>query len=130
MFSDAYRATVPYLLEKKKPSSWTICVGADGDFASRAGPSITQGAMYSFCTAATRELADTNVRFNEVYLKLRVQFDEVAEGTWMTKVSDFAKNYELLLEKSEVKGARVWVRSEDECKGLVFEVKELPAVMG
>jgi hypothetical protein len=129
-FPDAYRATVPYLLEKKTPASWTICTGADGDFASRAGPSVTQGAMYSFSLAATRELAETNVRFNEVYLRLRVQFDEIAEGTWMTKVSDFAKSYENLLKRPEVKGARVWVRSLEECKELVFETRDLPPVVG
>ena len=86
--------------------------------------------MYSFSLAATRELADTNIRFNEVYLKLRVQFDEIAEGTWMTKVSDFAKHYENLLKRPDVKGTRVWVRSLEECKELVFEARDLPPVMG
>ena len=91
---------------------------------------MTQGAMYTFATAATRELADTNVRFNEVYLNLRVLFDEVAEKTGMHKVSDFSKNYEFLLERPDVKGARVWVYSKEDLHELRFETKQLAPVLG
>lgn len=125
--SDAYHATIPYLLEKKTPTSWTVCVGADGDFGTRAGPSMTQGFMYSFANAATRELHKTNVRFNEVYLCMRVLFDEIAEQyDGVYKVSDFSKNYEFLLERPDVKGARIMVSNDAELKELKFETKKLP----
>lgn len=91
---------------------------------------MTQGAMYSFSVAAARELADTNIRFNEVYLALRVLFDEVAEQTGVDKVSDFSKNYEFLLERPDIKGARVFVRNKQELHELKFEAKELPPVYG
>lgn len=86
--------------------------------------------MYAMANAATRELADTNIRFNEVYLSLRVQFDEIAERIGVTKVSDFAKNYELLLERQDVKGARVFARDAAELNELKFETKQLPPVLG
>ena len=91
---------------------------------------MTQGAMYSFATRATRDCADTNIRFNEVYLLMRVLFDEVAEKYGVTKVSDFSKNYEQLLGNSEIRGARVFVSSLDDLKELKYEKKELPPIMG
>jgi hypothetical protein len=126
----AFHATVPYLLEKKTSSTWTLCVGADGDYATRAGPAMTQGAMYAFANRATRDCADTNIRFNEVYLLMRVLFDEVAEKFGVTKVSDFSKNYEQLLGNSEIRGARVFVRSLDDLKELKYEKKEMPPILG
>ena len=80
--------------------------------------------MYAFSNAATRELADTNIRFNEVYLNLRVQPDEIAKGTWMTTVSDFSKNYELLLNNPGVKGTRVSASSADDFKKLDAQVMQ------
>ncbi|KAK6600820.1 hypothetical protein H4I95_07802 [Botrytis cinerea] len=32
----AYRATIPYLLEQKKATSFTLCTGAQGDIGARA----------------------------------------------------------------------------------------------
>ena len=127
---DAFQATVPYLLERKTPASWTLCVGGDGDNATRAGPAMTQGAVYALANRATRDLADTNVRFIEVYLGLRVLFDEIAEQTGMSKVSDFSKNYELLLNRPDVKGARVNVRNHEQLKELSFEVKKMGPILG
>lgn len=80
--------------------------------------------------AATRELADTNVRFNEVYLSLRVLFDEIAEKAGVDKVSDFSKNYEFLLGRPDIKGARVFVRTKEELSELKYETKKLPPVLG
>jgi hypothetical protein len=86
--------------------------------------------MYSFAISAARELADTNIRFNEVFLGLRVLFDKVAEEYGVDKVSDFSKNYEFLLERPDVKGARVWVRNKEELHELKFETKQIPPVWG
>ena len=126
----AWHATVPYLLEKKTPTTWTICVGGDGDRASRAGPGMTQGAMYSFANRATRDLADTNIRFNEVYLSMRVIFDEPAEKAGLGKVSDFSKNYEEILKRPEVNGARVFVCSPGDLKEFKYEKKVMPPILG
>ena len=91
---------------------------------------MTQGAVYALANRATRDLADTNVRFIEVYLGLRVLFDEIAEQTGMSKVSDFSKNYELLLNRPDVKGARVNVRNHEQLKELSFEVKKMGPILG
>lgn len=128
--SVAFHATVPYLLEKKTPSTWTLPVGGDGDRASRAAAAMSQGAMYSFAARATRDLADTNIRFNEVYLSMRVLFDEVAEKVGVSKVSDFSKSYEQLLQRPDIKGARILVRSPEELKELKYETKEMPPILG
>lgn len=75
---------------------------------------MTQGALFSMCNAANHALRDTNVRFNELYLALRVEFDSVAETNKTVKSSDFARAYEKILSESNLKSCRVRVdRLED-----------------
>ncbi|KAF7671880.1 hypothetical protein GT037_010103 [Alternaria burnsii] len=81
----AYRATIPYLLAQKHPTStWTLCNGAQGETAFFPVPGMTQGALFTMSTAAARENEKTNVRFNEVYLCFRVEVDEQAEKHGVT----------------------------------------------
>lgn len=120
----AYRATIPYLLEQKgQKSTWTICTGAQGDIGSRAAPAISQGALYSMCNAACRDNVETNVRFNEIYLNLRVEVDEDAAKNGVTKSSEFAMVYEQILSKSDVRSSRINVLSRDDLQELNHKKK-------
>lgn len=111
----AYRDTIGYLLEQNSPAStWTICTGAQGDMALYVLPAMTQGALFPFCKAAARENENTNVRFNEVYLAFRVEVDADAVEHGVTKSSEFAKVYEMLLAAPEVRGSRVLLMNPDE----------------
>ena len=75
--------------------------------------------------AASRENVNTNVRFNEVYLAVRVEVDEEAEKHGVTKASDFAKVYIKLLERQDVRSSRVWIRKPSDIDAdLVFEAKQ------
>jgi hypothetical protein len=121
---DAYRATVPYLIKQGNPnSSWTICTGSQGDIGIRAGPAMTQGALFSMAMAACRETMGTNVRFNEVYLNARVEVDSMAAQTGMIKASDFAELYQRLLARPDIIGCRVTVNGPEDFKDLRFETK-------
>ncbi|KAJ5782465.1 Short-chain dehydrogenase/reductase SDR [Penicillium paradoxum] len=120
----AYRDTIGYLLEQNNPeSTWTICTGAQGDLALRPVPAMTQGALFSFATAAARENEATNVRFNELYLSFRVEVDESAVEHGVTKASYFANVYELMLATPEVRSSRVRVDDVDDIKKLKIQKK-------
>jgi hypothetical protein len=71
--------------------------------------------------AAIRELAGTNVRFNEVLLACRVEVDSSAEQTGAHKASDFARVYDGILKKPEIDAARVFVFSSADFDDLKFE---------
>ncbi|WYZ36278.1 hypothetical protein EsH8_XII_000028 [Colletotrichum jinshuiense] len=115
----AYCATVPYLLEQKDtPCTWTTCTGSQGDKGDRALPAISQGAAFSMAYSAIKELADTNVRFNEIYLAQRVEVDVVAEQHGTMKSSVFGRVYANILTKTDVKGCRVRVESESDVDNL------------
>ncbi|TLS29609.1 hypothetical protein PpBr36_00879 [Pyricularia pennisetigena] len=115
----AYRDTIGYLVEQNHPdSTWTICTGAQGDLATFPLPAMTQGPLYSMATAASRENADTNVRFVEVYLGFLVQVDDVAAERGAVPSSEFAKVYTKILEDRAVKGARVWVEKKEDMETL------------
>ena len=76
--------------------------------------------------AACRENAKTNVRFNEVYLDHRVDYDSVVEekkDKWRMKASDFARVYEGILDREEIDTCRVSVHSMDDVKELKFRKK-------
>ncbi|KAF9871062.1 hypothetical protein CkaCkLH20_11479 [Colletotrichum karsti] len=124
----AYRATVPYLLEQGvADSSWTMCTGAQGDVGMRAAPAMTQGALFSFAIAAARENEKTNIRFNELYLAYRVQFevDNASQfaGYHITTTSEFAPLYEKILDRKDVRGSRVKAMSPEDVKNLSYEKK-------
>ncbi|WQF83998.1 Putative short-chain dehydrogenase/reductase SDR, NAD(P)-binding domain superfamily [Colletotrichum destructivum] len=106
-----YRATVPYLLEKGfAGSTWTLCTGAQGDWGHRAGPAITQGALFSLAIAAARETEKTVVRFNEVYLAYRVQVEVDGPdfyGMPLQSSEAFSPLYQKVLDGSDIKGSRI-----------------------
>lgn len=79
---------------------------------------MTQGALFSFSIAAARENANTNVRFNEAYLALRVEFDEDAAAHGVTSASEYAAVYEAILEREDIRGARVGVKEVEDIKDL------------
>lgn len=113
----AYRATIPYLLEQKDPNStWTMVTGAAPDFGAGGITGITQGGLFSMMKIASKENEKTNVRVNEIYLNLRVDYDSVAEKNGTVKASDFGKVYEQVLAKPEIDGSRVSVTDRDAIK--------------
>ncbi|RDW90061.1 uncharacterized protein DSM5745_01836 [Aspergillus mulundensis] len=113
----AYRATIPYLLAQPSPTTWTLCTGSQGDIATHPLPAMTQGALFSFALAAARETEGTNVRFNEVYLGMRVEVDEEAVKHGVVRASEFAGVYERVLE-GDVKSSRVLVESLEDLENL------------
>lgn len=115
---DGYRATIPYLRSQTNPTTWTVCTGAQGDIGTHPLPAMTQGALFSFSTAAARENANTNVRFNEAYLALRVEFDEDAAAHGVTSASEYAAVYEAILEREDIRGSRVGVWEVEDIKDL------------
>jgi NAD(P)-dependent dehydrogenase (short-subunit alcohol dehydrogenase family) len=118
-----YRATVPYLLQQGTPSSFTLCSGAQGDIGSRAAPAISQGALFSLATSAARELANTHVRFNEIYLAARVEVDSVATKNGTIKASQFGNVYEEILKRQDIKSARVIVMGKEDVETIRFHSK-------
>jgi hypothetical protein len=89
----------------------------------RAGPAISQGALFSMANAACRENAETNISFNEIYLATRVEVDEAAEKSGTIKASEFATVYEQLLGRSDIKGSRINVFGRDDLKELKYKPK-------
>lgn len=78
--------------------------------------------------AAELENRDTNVRFNEMYLAFAVAVDEEAvkeEGVkkGAVKASDFARVYEGILARDEIKGAKVLLFGPDDINKLRWESK-------
>ena len=117
-----YHYTIPYLLALAHPTStWTICTGAQGDFGLRPVAGIPQGALFSMCVSAARENLETNVRFNELYLAFRVEVDEDAKLHGVVSASEFAKVYEAILAKEEVRSARVRLDDVKDMDVLRFE---------
>lgn len=87
----------------------------------RAAPAMTQGALYSMALAAARENADTNIRFNEVYLAARVEVDSDAERSGAIKSSEFASVYEEILSRRQIKGCRVSIYGKDDLVELKYK---------
>lgn len=72
---------------------------------------------------ACRDHDKTNIRFNEVYLALRVEVDESAAKTGAMKATDFAKCYAALLSNPEIRSSRVSVFGPDDLENLKYETK-------
>ncbi|KAF2670948.1 short-chain dehydrogenase/reductase-like protein SDR [Microthyrium microscopicum] len=120
----AYRATVPYLIDQaKEDSTWTLMTGAAGTSGWAGVTAVAQGALFSLANVACRENAKTNIRFNEVYLACRVDYDSVAEGKGVISSSKFADNYEQILSRPDIKGCRVSVLKPEDIEELKFEKK-------
>lgn len=96
-----------------------------GDVGLRAGAALTQGALYSLANVACRDLENTNVRFNEVYLNLRVEVDESAKQTGFFKATDFAKNYQEILAQPDIQSSRVSVFDKKDFTQLVHKKKRV-----
>ncbi|RDW58332.1 hypothetical protein BP5796_12262 [Coleophoma crateriformis] len=126
----AYRATMPYLLEQNNPNStWTLCTGGMGDLGTRAAPALTQGVLYSMANVACRDNENTNVRFNEVYLALRVEVDESAEKTGFFKASAFAATYCEILARPDIRSCRISVCEKEDMTELKFKEKRCDMVL-
>ncbi|CRG86678.1 hypothetical protein PISL3812_03688 [Talaromyces islandicus] len=119
----AYRATIPYLLEQKGSTSFTLCTGSQGDIGARAAPAISQGPLFSMANVACRDNEETSVRFNEVYLGTRVEVDSVASQTGAMKASDFASVYTELLSRPDIKSCRISVATKDDLTDLKYKKK-------
>jgi hypothetical protein len=72
---------------------------------------------------ACRDNAETNVRFNEVYLAFRVEVDPVAVKTGSMKASDFSRVYEEILSRPEIRGCRVSVYGRQDLNDLKYKKK-------
>lgn len=72
---------------------------------------------------ACRDNYKTNVRFNEIYLALRVEVDESATRTGAMKASEFAKCYAALLSDTGIRSSRVTVSGYDDLEELKHESK-------
>lgn len=119
-YSVAYRPTVSYLLKENHPnSSFTLCTGASGLTGTRAGPGITQGALFSLAATASRELEKTNVRFVEVLVWFRVEVDVSNLPYPAVPSSEYAKVYEKVLA-GDLRSVRVTFR---EAKDIEEELK-------
>ncbi|EXJ87474.1 hypothetical protein A1O3_04434 [Capronia epimyces CBS 606.96] len=123
----AYRATIPHLLEQGHPTStWTLVTGGAGTQGTAGATAVSQGALFSLAAVACRELKQTNVRFNEAYLDYRVEYDAECEGeanAWKLKASDYAKVYEQILAREDIKGCRVTVESPKDLEKLRYQPK-------
>jgi len=123
----AYRATIPYLIEQGNPNStWTLITGGAGELGFAGVTAVSQGALFSLANVACLENAKTNIRFNEVYLCYRVDFDSVCEeeGTAdRIKVSDFARVYEGILANKDIKASRVSILGPEDIKDLKYKEK-------
>lgn len=120
---------MPSLLAQKDQDAdctWTLCTGSQGDIGARAAPAMSQGALFSMANAACRENATTNVRFNEIYLGTRVEVDAVAARTGNMKSSEFARVYERILSRPEVRSCRVTVLGRSDVENLNFKKKISP----
>lgn len=87
---------------------------------------VAQGALFSMAGNACREIGQTNVRFNEVYLGFRVEIDEVAENSNSShpmKASDFAAHYQKLLDRPDIRSCRVNFLKFEDVDELKFDRK-------
>lgn len=93
--------------------------GAAGEYGSGGVTAISQGALFSMANVACRELKGSNVRFNEVYLSLRVDSSDPKA----VSSADFGTNYQLLLDRQDIAESRVSVFSRADIADLKFEKK-------
>ncbi|KND92206.1 hypothetical protein TOPH_03075 [Tolypocladium ophioglossoides CBS 100239] len=124
----AYRATIPYLLAQGDPkATWTLVTGGAGDYGIAGVTAVAQGALFSLANVACLENASTNVRFNEVYLAYRVEYDalceEVGSSTNRIKASDFARVYEQILADGGIDACRVSVLGPEDLDALKYAKK-------
>jgi hypothetical protein len=84
---------------------------------------MSQGALYSLANVACLNNADTNVRFNEIYLGLFVMAGPAAEQFGVLESSEFATTYEKILARPDIRGCRVMVCQREDLTELRFRKK-------
>lgn len=108
-----------------------MITGGAGDFGYAGVTAMGQGAIISMANVACRELPETNVRFNEVYLCTRVDYDAVVDaGKPVIKASDFAKVYEAVLENKDISAARVSVLEVADMTNIQYKKKDIDIPAG
>lgn len=123
----AYRATVPYLIQQPniKPT-WTLLTGAPGESGTFGVISVAQRALFTLADTACRQNANTSLRFNEVHLACRVEYDSVCERQRpenCRKASEFALVYEGILANEDIDGCRISVYGLEDMFELRYEKK-------
>ncbi|KAL7961888.1 hypothetical protein V8C34DRAFT_311743 [Trichoderma compactum] len=123
----AYRATIPYLIDQGYPNAtWTLVTGSLGDLGFAGVTAISQGALFSLASVAFLENLKTNVRFNEVHLGYRVDYDSVVEEEGADnrmKFSEFAHVYEAILANQNSRGCRITVSGPEDVHQLKYKRK-------
>ena len=120
----AYRATVPYLLEQANPkATWTLITGGAGEVGYAPATAVSQGALFSLANVACRELVGTNIRFNEIFLHLRVEYDSEAEKNGVMKASTFGRSYKGVLANEKIRECRVTVMKPEHVDELQYKKK-------
>ena len=84
---------------------------------------MSEGALYSMANVACLDNADTNIRFNEIYLGLFVMAGTAADQFGVMKASEFAIVYEKILARPDIKGCRVMVCQQEDLMELRFRKK-------
>jgi hypothetical protein len=116
---------MPYLLKHRNPNStFTFCTGGGGDTGAYGVTSVAQGALFSLASVICRE--KLSVRFNEVYLTCRVDYDSDCVGedaAWKIKASDFARVFEGILANPDIRDSRISVLSPEDIDDLKSEKK-------
>jgi hypothetical protein len=115
------------------PDAFKVCMreltgvtGGAGTSGYAGITSIGQGALFSMANVACRELSGkSNIRFNEVYLNLRVDYDAVAKqkGGAAVGSSEFGRHYEELLRSGDIDGCRVTIESREDITNLKYQKK-------
>ena len=84
---------------------------------------IRQGALFTMANVACRENVKTNIRFNEVYLAMRVEHDASAKESGAIPSSDFGRHYEELLKRTDIDACRVSIMKREDIDDLKFAKK-------
>ncbi|KAF1731200.1 hypothetical protein CRV24_009279 [Beauveria bassiana] len=123
----AYRATIDYLLEKASPkATFTILTGGLATMGYGGVNSIAAGALASLAAVMTFENLKTNVRVNEIHLSHIVTYDSEIEEKGAavgSKASEFARVYEEILRREDIKASRISVADDSDIYELRIEDK-------
>ncbi|PQK11501.1 hypothetical protein BB8028_0003g01260 [Beauveria bassiana] len=123
----AYRATIDYLLEKAgAKATFTILTGGLATMGYGGVNSIAAGALASLAAVMTFENLKTNVRVNEIHLSHIVTYDSEIEEKGAavgSKASEFARVYEEILRREDIKASRISVADDSDIYELRIEDK-------
>lgn len=105
--------------------------GGAGDLGVAGVTAIGQGALFSLANVACLENMKTNIRFNELYLRFRVEYDSNIDDQnpqGKVKASKFAEVYERILQDENINGCRVRAITAADIDDVKYE-KKLPDFM-